>query len=577
MILHHMALVDRSHGRIKSAVNDLDAALALYRTAGYLRGIADVLGDIGSMEAGKGNIDVAARYIVSALKLQDSLGNKDGAMVSYMNLASMYLQQNDTARASHFVDEALKCAASVPVNDHVIGLYNLQGVIYAMEGRNAEALSTFMHSLELSDGPTFVTGRVECLSYLGQFYLDAGQPEKAIRFLDQGLQLATRYNRPELRANMLLTLAAILQTKDIPATTRYLEEALQIADSIHSKAFMVTVYEAQAAFYKDIGKYKEALLATERKQKIADSLFAISKSVELSNVSATHELEKSDEQVQLLERESSRNARQRNLFIAISFGVAALLAVLYFYFRRTTALNRKLKEHQEELKELNIMKDKLFSIIGHDLRGPISSIPTVLDIYEDPRTDDEEKKFLLDSLREHARASSEMLDKLLFWGQSLVKGLRLQQADVDVKDTIRQSIALKKLVLDEKGIKLTCNVPKGLTIKVDATHFDFIIRNLLANAIKYSHLGGTITFNADTTTRPGYTIVTVADNGTGIPEAMLPRVFNPMRSMPGTADEKGTGIGLMLCKEFTVLNGGNIWVESEFGKGTTFFIALRSA
>jgi len=158
-----------------------------------------------------------------------------------------------------------------------------------------------------------------------------------------------------------------------------------------------------------------------------------------------------------------------------------------------------------------------------------------------------------------------------------VKGLRLQQADVDVNDTIRQSIALKKLVLDEKGIKLTCNVPKGLNIKVDATHFDFIIRNLLSNAIKYSHLGGSITFNAETTTRPGYTIVTVADNGTGIPEAMLPRVFNPMSSMPGTADEKGTGIGLMLCKEFTVLNGGNIWVESEFGKGTTFFIALRSA
>jgi signal transduction histidine kinase len=576
-ILHHMALVDRSHGRVKSALNDLEAALALYRTAGYQRGIADVLGDIGSMEAGKGNIDVAARYIVSALKLQDSLGNKDGAMVSYMNLASLYLQQNDTARASHFVDEALKCAAAIPVNDHVIGLYNLQGVIYAMEGRNAEALSTFMHSLELSDGPKFVTGRVECLSYLGQYYLDAGQPDKAIRFLDQGLQLATRYNRPELRSNMLLTLAAILQTKDIPATTRYLEEALQIADSTHNKAFMVTVYEAQAAFFKDIGKYKEALLATERKQKIADSLFAISKSVELSTVSATHELEKSDEQVQMLERESRRNARQRNLFIAISFGVAALLAVLYFYFRRTVALNRKLKEHQEELKELNIMKDKLFSIIGHDLRGPISSIPTVIDIYEDPRTDEDEKKYLLNSLREHARASSEMLDKLLFWGQSLVKGLRLQQADVDVKDTIRQSIALKKLVLDEKGIKITCNVPKGLMIKVDATHFDFIIRNLLSNAIKYSHLGGSIIFNADTTTRTGYTIVTIADNGTGIPEAMLPRVFNPMRSMPGTADEKGTGIGLMLCKEFTLLNGGNIWVESEFGKGTTFFIALPSA
>ncbi len=577
MILAQLGLLDKIQGRISSASKRLQMALDLYRSANYTRGIADVLGNIGSLEAGKGNIDVAARYIIQSLKMQDSIGNKDGAMICYMNLASMYLQQNDTANASRYLSSAAAYSKSLPITEHVILLYNMQGVLFAMEGRKDEALSTFMHSLELSSGTAFASARVECLSYLGQFYLDAGQPDRAIHFLDEGLQLAKRYNLPEMRSNMLLTLAAITQDKDVPATLRYLDEALQIADSTHNKAFMVSIYEAQASYYKDLGRYKEALAATESKQRIADSLYSINKAAELSGIASAHELEKSYEQLSELGRESRRNARQRNLFIVISFGVAALLAVLYFYFRRTTALNRKLKEHQEELKELNVMKDKLFSIIGHDLRGPISSIPTVLDIYEDPRTDEEEKKYLLDSLREHARASSEMLDKLLFWGQSLVKGLRLQQADVDVKDTIRQSIALKKLVLDEKGIKITCNVPKGLMIKVDATHFDFIIRNLLSNAIKYSHLGGSITFNADTTTRPGFTIVSIADNGTGIPEAMLPRVFNPMRSMPGTADEKGTGIGLMLCKEFTVLNGGNIWVESEFGKGTTFYIALRSA
>ena len=577
LILAQLGMIDKKQGRINIAMQRLQLALGLFRRENYAKGIADVLGNIGSLEAGKGNIDVAARYIIASLRLEDSIGNKDGVLVAYMNLGSLYMQQNDTIAARIYLDKAHEISKSLPISDHIIGLYNLRGVLFAIEGQKEKALTTFQHNLELSDNPSFISSHVECLSYLAQYYLDEQQPQKAIYYLEEGMKLATTFNLPEMKSNMLLTKAAITQSSDAAATLRSLDEALQIARDMDNKAFMVYVYEAQAAYYKELGRFKEALEANETKQKINDSLFSINKSIELSSIAATYELDKSNMKVQDLVQESKRNANQRNIFILVSVVILILLFILYSYYRRTLALNRQLKEHQEELKELNVMKDKLFSIIGHDLRGPISGIPAVLDIYEDPRTNEEEKQFLLDSLREHAQASAEMLDKLLFWGQSLVKGLRLQESSVDVKETIRQNVALKKIALDEKGIKVVDNIPQGLKVVVDMTHLDFIIRNLLSNAIKYAHLGGTITFAADTTTRPGYTTLSVADNGTGIPESVLPRIFNPLYSVPGTNNEKGNGIGLMLCKEFTVLNGGNIWVESEFGKGATFSLALRSA
>ena len=104
----------------------------------------------------------------------------------------------------------------------------------------------------------------------------------------------------------------------------------------------------------------------------------------------------------------------------------------------------------------------------------------------------------------------------------------------------------------------------------DSAHFDFIIRNLLANALKYTYPKGSIIISADSESKIGFITFSVKDNGIGIKSAAIATIFNPLVSTPGTADEKGTGIGLMLCKEFVTKNGGEIWVESAEGSGTTF-------
>ena len=233
-------------------------------------------------------------------------------------------------------------------------------------------------------------------------------------------------------------------------------------------------------------------------------------------------------------------------------------------------------KREEELEELSNTKNKLFSIIGHDLRAPVARIPIVLEIVEDKDTTDEERKYLTESLKEHTIATVETLDKLLYWGQSLMKGTSQRPELFNPKHFIEESVNLRKILAADKQITVTDITAENLKVYSDATHFDFVIRNLLANAIKFTGTKGSIEINADESMKPGFVVFSVRDNGVGIDKERLKKIFEPFNSKDGTANEKGTGIGLMLCKEFANKNGGDIWAESEVGKGTTFYYSVKT-
>jgi signal transduction histidine kinase len=577
LILEQLAIADQAQGRMNIARQRIQYTLSIFKELGYKPGIARVTGNMGALEASSGNYDLALKYLLESLRLEDSTADNEIRMTGYMNIAAIYMQTGDTANAGKYLNIALEIANDNPLSEKKIGLYNIIGVLHAFKGEKEEALATFLRNLELSDHPSFVEAHVECLSYIGQYYLEDGQLDKGLSYLRRGLDIAKKHNYKELQSNILHEIGLIVYEQNPAAAPQYLEEALTIAKEMGNRTFMIALYESMAAMYKQTGKYKEALEITELKQKITDSIFSKNKSAEINGFIANYELEKSNNKVKDLEVKNAKRTAQRNLLLGIAIGVAMLFVVLFFFTRRSVMLNRKLRAQEASLQELNNMKDKLFSIIAHDMRGPVARIPVILDIFEDEETPADEKQFLLDNLRTHTVDLIDMLEKLLLWGQSLMKGIILQQGKVNLRISIEQDLSLKKLTLEEKDINVTDTIPDGLHALTDPTHFDFIIRNLLTNAVKYSHHGGNITIAADTRRKPGYVTVMVKDEGMGIAPDVLPRIFSPVSSTPGTSNEKGTGIGLMLCKEFAVLNGGEIWVESEEGRGATFFLALREA
>jgi signal transduction histidine kinase len=287
-------------------------------------------------------------------------------------------------------------------------------------------------------------------------------------------------------------------------------------------------------------------------------------------------LEKSNAKLTLAEQTRDANARVRNIIIAVALLLVVVLVLLLLVYRKTVRLNAQLKKRESELQKSNNVKDRLFSVIGHDLKAPMAHIPPVLQLLNDASINAEERQYMIDTLAAHSRASMETLDKLLFWGKTQIKGIGINQSNFATDGHINNNIELSKSAAESKQITIINNTPADTFVRADSSHFDFIVRNLLSNAIKFTNNGGSVTINAETTSKPGFVVFSISDTGTGISNERLANIFEPfVNSTRGTADEKGTGIGLMLCKEFVEENGGAIWVETREGRGATFYFSLK--
>lgn len=250
-----------------------------------------------------------------------------------------------------------------------------------------------------------------------------------------------------------------------------------------------------------------------------------------------------------------------------------LITILLIGGRRYILLHKQVKE----LQKLNDAKDRLFTVIGHDLNSAIKSVQPTIELYRHKNTSEEEKGFLLDSIEENAVSAVETLQALLEWGKSQIKGITLCPTYFNASDIIKDKLSLFKVLIRNKGITIVNNLPPETTIYADLNHFRFVFRNLLINAIKFTRANGTIEINAMKYHQPDDVIFSVKDNGTGIEKERLKKIFEPFNtSVEGTKNEKGNGIGLLLCKEFVSVNGGQIWAESESGEGTTFYVVLKT-
>ncbi len=314
----------------------------------------------------------------------------------------------------------------------------------------------------------------------------------------------------------------------------------------------------------------------EQERLIHDSIVNVEKAKEIASLESVYELEQSNSKLKQLKLTELANMQKRNALWAIVISLAvAVLAVLLFY-RKTRLLNRELIKQKEALAASNAMKDNLFSVIGHDLRGPVGNINMVLDILDDASTTPEERHFMMQALRGQSQTTLETLETLLYWGKSQINKTGVNPRKLNVLDTLQKNMRLLNFSAATKNISVQNNIPADVFVFADNDQFDFVLRNLLSNAIKFTLQGGSVTLTADKESLAGFAVIAVKDTGVGLSADTIASVFKPIiKSSPGTDNEKGTGIGLMLCHEFVEQNGGRIWVESEVGKGAAFYVAFK--
>ncbi len=282
---------------------------------------------------------------------------------------------------------------------------------------------------------------------------------------------------------------------------------------------------------------------------------------------AQKEIEKEVERKQLIEQQ------KKQLEVTVTERTADLQ-------QKTQELEdtvQKLQKSEKDLKELNHIKDKFFSIISHDLRSPFATLTSFLNILINfaDEFSKEEMEELAKRTQQSVKNLSSLLENLLQWAMSQMNQNQFRPQEIVLEDIVRETVNLLAVSAEEKKIAMEWRVPDGTLLYTDYNMLSFIIRNLLINAIKYTPAQGCITITAQTRSSsdaPPWVQICIADTGVGIPEAELPKLFNAQEhyTRKGTQNEKGVGLGLMLCKEFVEKSGGTITVTSQLNEGTVF-------
>lgn len=276
---------------------------------------------------------------------------------------------------------------------------------------------------------------------------------------------------------------------------------------------------------------------------------------------------------------ASRGHKIIDEYIAIIINSCVAYFLIKIIHENYTIERQKVEEKEIILKELNSTKDKFFSIIAHDLKNPMGNFRNVTELLynEYDNFDEHERKEYLHSIRNSSRQVYLLLENLLEWSRSQRGLINFNSTTADMCLIVQNCMTILQLSAEKKKIEMVNKIPMATNLNVDINLILAVIRNIISNAIKFTPQNGLIIVGIkDKSNADGMITIFIKDNGIGMKQETIEKIFriDCSTSGVGTAGETGTGLGLILCKEFVERHNGKIWVESEFGRGSTFFISL---
>jgi two-component system sensor histidine kinase/response regulator len=235
-----------------------------------------------------------------------------------------------------------------------------------------------------------------------------------------------------------------------------------------------------------------------------------------------------------------------------------------------------IKNQNEELLRLNAAKDKFFSIIAHDLKNPFSAIIGSSDLLLQKASENniQEIDRFARIINQSSKKALDLLLNLMDWSQIQTGRIKFEPENFDIHNLVEEATGLLGCNAEEKFISIRNNLTEKTMVHADKTMISIVLRNLISNALKYTNLKGLIEISSEL--QKDSIVISVKDNGVGIAEDVLDKLFqiDGVISTPGTQKEKGTGLGLILCREYLEQNKGKIWVQSEVNEGSTFYFSL---
>lgn len=564
-------------------------ALTLSRSTGYRHGEILALNRIGEYEFRQSNYVLAIERTTESLKLAEQLQDSLGMALAYRVLGNTYtfgFKQYDLALQYQL--SAFKIYERLNDKRNIASFCGNITWIYAITNQNIEeALRLVDLGIHLSDS----LNDKQLLSYnynsKGLIYMQQNQPDSALKYLALSVKEGEAAKDFAVVAyNKSLIGNVYLQTGANKAARASFESAATESKQLNLREVLKDSYLGLSKANTALGNYQLALANHIGYTQLKDSLMNLETSQKALMAKLEFEEEKREARIKELEA-ANQLARREQLIYSVGFATAfILMATIIGLVVRNNRLrhnaNRILKEKNEEieiqnekLKQANDLKDKFFSIIGHDLRSPLVSLKGLLGMLLRNEISEEEFKLFAPKLNHLVIGTNETLENLLQWSHSQLSGLAFNPTRLPVHELVTKCFTLFADAALAKSISLVNDIPAGTEWVADRNHIDLILRNLVHNAIKYTHTGGRVTVTAKTS--ENVYELTVADSGIGMTPKQVENLFDvrEMKTLRGTGGERGTGLGLMLCHEMVSRQGGHITVNSTPGNGTVFHVFLR--
>ncbi|HEY4656294.1 MAG TPA: tetratricopeptide repeat protein [Cyclobacteriaceae bacterium] len=535
-----------------------------------------------------GEYDDAYFYFTQSYTIAKRTNDSLNMAISLHNVGRVFKELEEYDRAlNHF---ALSLKISNQINDKP-GLpyyYDEFGDVQMRKGNYDSALNALHKAMHQINEQQLGELKPKTFIKMANSYLYKKDYSKALSYYDSTQILYDKTNNQFGIAQVNLGRGIVyLHQTDYDAAQEYIEESLAQAHAVNARVLEIDCYKNLHAIWEMRGDYRRALEYFKQYVALEDSLFSQEMLQKLYRDQIRYETETRDLEIAALNQIDARqkDALKREEFIrnilAIVFGLCVLLLVsVYRSGQRRKEINKLLLLHQEEtqarseeLERLNQVKDKFFSIISHDLRSPINALSGILDIMSKGGLSQADFAEQTKELRIRFNHTRTLLNNLLDWTLLQMDKLSLQAARIDLSKMIDENIQMLGS-LQSKQISLINNVREESVAFADSNTINLVLRNLITNAIKFTNDGGSVIIDAKEQEKDW--LVSVHDNGIGISRDVQRILFDKTSpyTTRGTANEKGTGLGLILCKEFIEKNGGRIWVESKEGKGSTFWFTI---
>ncbi|RYE25951.1 MAG: HAMP domain-containing histidine kinase [Sphingobacteriales bacterium] len=279
----------------------------------------------------------------------------------------------------------------------------------------------------------------------------------------------------------------------------------------------------------------------------------------------------------------NKGMRLSDMFFTYCLTSLLIFFIIYYLranYHRERILAEKhaldIEKKNRDLELVNLEKNKLFSIVSHDMRSPLASIQSALELLSTDEIEEEDRKAIKKELLWLTGNTSDMLNNLLLWSKSQLDQMTVKLAPIELGRALQETLTLQSKIAEKKGITLSHEIDPALKVMADIDMLQLVVRNLVNNAIKFTNTNGHVAVKAFAD--GSRCKIEVIDNGKGIPEDMQEEIFKPKHEATyGTMNEKGVGLGLVLCKEFTERQKGSIGFTSQVNVGTTFYITLPLA